>query len=245
MSIMRSIAIAVCFIFGAVFVAAQSGCSEAGAKVDPAVLAQHKDRFKLTSEPDGVQTVLDVRETILGKAHEDCDHEDCDHHDHDHGHHEDDHEHEDADHDHAHHEHEHEHSDHDHLHYPTEAMDVAMVGKVGGLTNPWEETQREFPFVKNQAILFLSDPQAIAENEEAGHVHAPGEECAFCAAHAEENSSMIAMVRFVDEEGKVVPIDSRQLFDVKLLDTVVISGKARVVEGGMLVVDAIGLYIRR
>jgi len=42
-----------------------------------------------------------------------------------------------------------------------------------------------------------------------------------------------------------VPIDSRQLFDVKLLDTVVISGKARVVEGGMLVVDATGLYIRR
>ena len=85
----------------------------------------------------------------------------------------------------------------------------------------------------------------MIENEEAGHVHEPGEECPFCEAHAADRSTMIAMVRFVNEKGDVLPMDVRELFDVKLTDTVVVQGSARVVEGGMMVVDASGLYIRR
>jgi hypothetical protein len=52
-------------------------------------------------------------------------------------------------------------------------------------------------------------------------------------------------VRFMDENGKVLPIEARQLFDLKEKDTVVIQGTARIVDGGMMVVEANGLYVRR
>jgi len=120
-----------------------------------------------------------------------------------------------------------------------------MVGNVGGLANPWGEVQPDFPFAKSEAVLFLADPQGVVENEAAGHAHAPGEECAFCAAHAADKADMLALVRLVDENGKVLPMDIRQLFDVKEKDMVVVCGKAHVTAGGILVVDAQGLYIRK
>ncbi len=215
----------------AVVLASQVGCTKSS--VDPALLAKHKEKFTLTAEPEGVQTVYEVREVLLGHTEEDHDHADEEH-SHEEG----------ADHDHEGHDHAHGHDHHDHV-FPTEAREVAMVGQVGGLANPWEETQPEFPFSSNFAIFFLADPQAVAEHAEAGHVHAPGEECAFCAAHAEENSELFAMVRLVDENGKPIPVDSRQLFDVKENDTVVVKGTAQILEGGMLVVKATGVYVRK
>ena len=170
-------------------------------------------------------------------------------HDHDEAHHSE------ADHGGCHEEHEADHDDHDqaahdhdhgHVHnFPTEAKEVAMVGQIGGLANPWEETQPDFPFSTRFAIFFLADPQAVAEHAEEGHVHAPGEECAFCAAHAEENSELFAMVRLVDDSGKPITTDVRNLFDVKANDTVVVQGSAQIVEGGMLVMKASGLYVRK
>ena len=66
-----------------------------------------------------------------------------------------------------------------------------------------------------------------------------------CEAHAADSSAMLAMVRFVDENGEVLPIGVPQLFDVTERDTVVIRGSARIIAGGMMVVDATGIYIRR
>jgi hypothetical protein len=126
--------------------------------IDPALLAKHKERFTLSDEPEDVHA--DAESTELEHAGEEHDHEG-----------------ETAE-EHAAHKHEHDHV------FPTEAKEVAMVGQVGGLANPWEETQPEFPFSTHYAVFFLADPQAVAEHAEEGHVHAPGEECAFCAAHA-------------------------------------------------------------
>ena len=53
------------------------------------------------------------------------------------------------------------------------------------------------------------------------------------------------MVRFLDKNGQVLPIGVPQMFDVKERDTVVIQGTARIVAGGMMVVDATGIYVRR
>ena len=165
--------------------------------------------------------------------------EDSEHHDH-------------GDHDHDEHGHEeHAHGDHDHEHEEvvvtkaTDPMEVVLVGQIGGLTNPWQETQPDFPFARDQAAFFLADPQSVTEDAEHGHHHAAGEECAFCAAHAADRSSMLAMVRFLDKDGNVLPVDVRKLFDVKENDTVVVRGTARVIEGGMMVVEATGLYVRR
>ncbi len=253
------------------------GCNQSPG-LDAKAVAAYRTSFTLAEEPDGVQTVADVRVALLGEPEEDHDHdgdgiqdhaaEDHDedaHEDHDEdaehdedgedgedheGHDEDgeDHEGHNEEHDHeaheAHDEHDHdpEHEDHAHA---TESLNVVMVGHIGGLANPWANTRPEFPFAKTQAIFYLADPLAIAENAEHEHTHAPGEECAFCAAHAEDRADMLAVVQFVDEKGNVLPTDVRQLFDVKEKDMVVVSGKARIIAGDILVIDAQGLYIRQ
>jgi hypothetical protein len=219
------------------------GCGKTTA--DPALVAKHKKTFALAEEPESVQTVFEVREVLLGHTEEGHDHE-AEEHAHEgetaeeHAAHAHDHEGETPE-EHAAHAHEH---DHEHV-FPTETKEVAMVGQIGGLANPWEETQPEFPFSTNFAVFFLADPQAVAENAEAGHVHAPGEECAFCAAHAEENSEQFAMIRLLDDKGKIIPIDVREMFDLTDNDTVVVKGSAQIVEGGMLVVKATGIYVRK
>lgn len=278
---------------------AAAGCSEPA--LDPAVVAAHRTRLELADEPDGAQTVLEVRQAMFGEetaethdhAHEgderaDHDHADGDHADHDHAadagddaeepaaaeesdehadHEHDEEAHADgehADHDHAapaeeHADHDHDgdgvqdHAPEDHDHAIADAnkkpvideLDVVLVGSVGGVPNPSDQSHPEFPFTKGKAMFFLADPEAVAEMEEHEHVHADGEECAFCAAHAGDSAHMLAVVQFTDEKGKTLPVDARELFELKEKETVVVRGKAKVDPSGMLIVDATGLYVRR
>ena len=265
------------------FLLAGGGCNQS-AGIDAKTVAAYRTSFTLAEEPDGVQTVADVRSTLLGETEDEHDH-DHSHEGHDHAHHDDahdddhdDHAHDDHDHDgdghqdhadadhddeahgdhdhddHAHDDHDHEGHDHaDHAHAEnhahaaeaTEPQEVVMVGHIGGLANPWANTQPEFPFSKTKAIFYLADPQAIVANAESGHAHAPGEECAFCAANAEDQADMLAVVQFVDKNGNVLPVDVRQLFKVKENDMVVVRGKAHVTAGRILVINAEGLYVRQ
>ncbi len=185
-----------------------------------------------------MQSVLDVREILLGES-------DDDHHDHDHAAHTDEDHHDEDHHGHVAHDHDGDgqpdHAAHEHA---TEPIDVVIVGQIGGLANPWEETQPDFPFVSGRAQFFLADLDAVAEVETHGHSDKPGEECAFCAAHAGDNSSMLALVRFVGKEGHVLPIDAQQLFGVKESDTIVVRGTAQILEGGTMLINATGLHIR-
>ena len=276
-----------------------SGCSKPA--VDPAVVAKHRSALLLEEEPDGAQTVLEVREVMFGApadtgvphdhdgdgvadhAPEDHPADDHDHaaeesadHDHDgdgkadhaaeehdHADHEgEDHDHDGdgaadhaaEDHDHAHegddHDHAgHDHADHDHAHETkaplVEELDVVLVGSVGGVPNPSDQSTPDFPFAKGQAIFFLVDPEVAAEAEEHAHTHAEGEECAFCAAHAADSAHAIAVVQFADEKGRPLAVDARDLFELKEKETVVVKGKAKAAANGMITVDATGLYVRR
>ncbi|QDT72000.1 hypothetical protein [Lacipirellula limnantheis] len=295
-----------------------SGCSKPA--LDPAVVAKHRTALLLGEEPDGAQTVLEVREVMFGapaetgvphdhdgdgvadhapedhpaeeEATEGADHdhdgdgaadhaaEDHDHaaegeadHDHDgdgksdHAAEEHDAAHEEGEehdhdhdgdgkadhaaeeHDHAHEGDDHDHADHDHAHETksplVEELDVVLVGSVGGVPNPSDQSTPDFPFAKGQAIFFLVDPEVAAEAEEHAHTHAPGEECAFCAAHAGDAAHAIAVVQFADEKGKPLAVDSRELFELKEKETVVVKGKAKAAANGMITVDATGLYVRR
>lgn len=179
------------------------------------------------------------------EAHAEHGHDDHEHAEH--GDAEDEHAHDEDGHahaEHAEHDHEgHDHAEHAHAH-DSEPQEVVMVGLVGGLPNAAPETQPDFPFIKDYAIVTLADPAAVAELESDGHHHAPGEECAFCAAHAEDSSAMLATVKFTDENGKVLSVDARELFDLKLKDTVVVRGTARL-DRGALIVDATALYVRK
>ena len=211
-----------------------SGCMDSGG---PSLQALKLTRTQLmmAEEPeDELQTVVEVRNEILGiteEVQEEAAADDAES------------EAEDAD-SHSAESHDAEAHDHD-AHVTGKKLEVVLIGSVGGLTNPWEKTEPDYPFRKSEAILFLADPEAVAEREASGHVHAPGEECAFCAAHAAETSEQIAMVRFLGENGKVVPLPAELLFEVEPNDMVVVKGTAQVIEGGMMVVDAKKLYIRK
>lgn len=267
-----------------------SGCSKPA--LDPAVVAKHRTALVLEEEPDGAQTVLEVREVMYGAPAETgvphdhdgdgvADHAPEDHpaeegaaeeagHDHDgdgkadhaaedHAHEGEAHDHdgdgkadhaaEDHDHTHEGEGHDHDHADHDHAHESkaplVEELDVILVGSVGGVPNPSDQSTPDFPFAKGQAIFFLVDPEVAAEAEEHAHTHAPGEECAFCAAHAADSAHAIAVVQFADEKGKPLPVDARDLFELKEKETVVVKGKAKATANGMITVDATGLYVRR
>ncbi len=242
----------VCFWFVAGAAGLLAGCSKSPT-VDPAVVAEHRARLSLAEEPDGAQTVLEVRHALLGEEPEGHEHE------------------------HAAGEAEHtaeqagadsaaakeaagaEHADHDHAHESAatgeakpeekapEVSDLAvvLVGAVGGVPNPSEQSNPDFPFAKGKAVFFLADPEAVAEMEEHEHHHAPGEECAFCASHAADSAHVLAVVQFHDTQGKPLAVDARELFDLKEKETVVVRGKANIDPSGMLVVDADGLYVRR
>lgn len=124
-------------------------------------------------------------------------------------------------------------------------LPVTLVGSVGGVANPSAQSHPDFPFAKGKAMFFLADPEAVAEVDEHEHHHAPGEECAFCASHAADMAHALAAVQFKDAAGKVLQIDARELFDLKEKETVVVTGVAKVAVGGMITVDATGVYVRR
>lgn len=254
---------------GSALVIVAGGCGKP--PLDPAVVAKHRQALTLSEEPDGAVTVLEVHQVMMGEdpeaeaEHEHADEEPAeegegeaktqadgevagaaaDDHEHDEQEHEEgehgDHEH--ADHDHG--DHDHAAHDHDHSNPVIDEMDVVLVGTVGGVANPSAQSYPEFPFAERKAIFFLADPAAVGEFEEHAHKHAPGEECAFCASHAADRITSLALVHFKGEDGKPLAVDARELFGLKDQDTVVVRGKAKMTPTGMLEVDATGLYVRR
>ena len=226
-----------------------AGCTgkPVAAPADPAAVAKFRQQFTLEEEPDGVQTVSEVRTALSGEAPPNVLallEEEGEEHDHAN--------HADAEAEHADHDNEAaddadvelEAGDNAEADRP-ESMDVAIVGVVGGVPNPMDQTVTEFPFSAGQAMFFLADPEAVAELEEHGHQHATGEECVFCEAHAADARELIAAVNFTDENGKPIKIDARELFELKEHEVVVVRGTAKLDSGGILTVNATGLYVRR
>jgi hypothetical protein len=110
--------------------------------------------------------------------------------------------------------------------------DVVVVGRVGGVSQPWS---------KGQAAFIISDPTAGGDD---GHV-CTDEGCPFCAKKKQAETDAIAVVQFVDEQGRILPLDARELFQLKSDQTIVVQGRATVDALGSLILSANGLYIRR
>jgi hypothetical protein len=112
-----------------------------------------------------------------------------------------------------------------------DADEVVVVGRIGGSTDPWLEGMAAFSIV---------DPSLKACNEIPGDAcPTPWDYC--CEANRKEFS---ALVKVVDENGKVVPTDARKLLALKELDTVVVRGKAQRDEAGNLTILASGIHVR-
>jgi hypothetical protein len=125
-----------------------------------------------------------------------------------------------------------------------ETRDVVISGQIGGMPNVWPELHPHFPWYEGQASFFLVDSKIASQFAAHAKQHGGGHNCAFCQALAEKNAHAIAVVNFVDEKGEIIRTDARELLGLKENQTVVIRGKAKLLGGSMLVIDADGVYTR-
>ncbi len=113
--------------------------------------------------------------------------------------------------------------------------ETVVIGRIGGSTRPWVEDRAAFDIV-DPALLACSD-----EKEE-------GQSCScktpwdYCCESDKLPNNMVS-VRFVEEDGSVVKHDARALFDIKELQTVVIRGTAKRIEGNLTIL-ANGIFVR-
>jgi hypothetical protein len=108
--------------------------------------------------------------------------------------------------------------------------DVVVVGRIGGRANPW---------LKGAAAFTIADRSLTPCNEIEGDTcKTPWDYC--CEA---DLGQATALVMFVDDAGKVVKQDARELLGVKELDTVYLVGKAKRDKSGNVTVMAAKVYV--
>lgn len=123
------------------------------------------------------------------------------------------------------------------------SREVVVVGQIGGMPNVWPETHPDFPWYKGQASFFLIDSKVAAQFASHAKKHAGNHNCSFCQSLARKNASAIAVVNLTDEEGKTLRIDARELLGLKENSTVIVRGKAKLLSGRLLVIDADGIHV--
>jgi hypothetical protein len=108
---------------------------------------------------------------------------------------------------------------------------VVVVGRIGGRPNPWIKGTAAFPIV---------DRSLKPCNEIEGDTcKTPWDYC--CEAHVAQAT---VFVMFIDENGKVIKKDARELLHVKELQTVVVQGTAKRDKAGNVTILASKIYIR-
>lgn len=107
---------------------------------------------------------------------------------------------------------------------------IAVVGRIGGSKQPW---------IEGLAAFSLVDRSLTPCNEIEGDTcPTPWDYC--CAA---ELPQATVLVKFVDDSGRIVREDARQLLGVEALQHVVVTGKALRDEAGNVSIAASGIYI--
>jgi len=106
---------------------------------------------------------------------------------------------------------------------------VVVLGRVGGGVKPWVDGRAAFILVDERVKTGCDDEQCEAD----------------CVQCAQELAEATTLVKFVDEQGKVLPVDARELLGVKEEQTVVIRGIASRDKAGNVSIAADGIYVRR
>ncbi|MCI0333535.1 MAG: hypothetical protein L0228_09970 [Planctomycetes bacterium] len=110
-------------------------------------------------------------------------------------------------------------------------QEVVVVGRIGGRVNPWVKGTAAFPIV---------DRSLKPCNE------IPGDTCKtpwdYCCETNVPKATVLVM--FVDDKGKVIKKDPRELLHVKELQTVVVQGIAKRDKVGNVTVLASKIHIR-
>lgn len=113
--------------------------------------------------------------------------------------------------------------------------EVVIVGRIG--------VPDQDPWVTGQAAFTLRDAADEKPGGHGGRDHDPAT-CPFCKRKASQPDAM-AIVQFLDEQGELIAVDSRKLFDLKQNQRVVVQGDARLDESEILIVSARKLYLPR
>lgn len=106
---------------------------------------------------------------------------------------------------------------------------VSVTGRVGGGIKPWIEGRAAFLLVDNAAPWPSPDDKC-------------GPDCPHCAA---ELAASTTVVKFLDDQGKTIAIDARQLLGLKEEETVVVNGVAKRDDDGNVALMASGIFIKR
>jgi hypothetical protein len=111
--------------------------------------------------------------------------------------------------------------------------EATIVGVIGGVENPFGQADASFVIV---------DPARLAEHD--GH-DCEKEGCHFCQKNDHGPSHGLALVRLADEQGQPYRFDARETLGLAVEQTVVVPGRCQKDGGGMLVVTATGVYVRK
>jgi hypothetical protein len=125
------------------------------------------------------------------------------------------------------------------------ATPVVLVGQVGGVPNPFEETQPDFPWNKSEATFYLVD-QDVASKLKA-HLAEQGpdhQDCPFCARAIRKSVDSMAAVSLRDETGRPIRIPANDLLELDEEKVVVVQGNASLLAGNMLVIDAERIHVK-
>jgi hypothetical protein len=123
------------------------------------------------------------------------------------------------------------------------SLDVVVVGQIGGMPNVWPDTHPHFPWYPGQASFFIVDNKVAKQFAQHAKHHGGHDNCTFCQQLAAKNVNAIAVVNLVDAKGKTLPIDVRKVVDLKEKQTVTLRGKAKLLAGSLLQIDADGIYL--
>jgi hypothetical protein len=109
-------------------------------------------------------------------------------------------------------------------------QNVVVVGRIGGRPNPW---------IKGAAAFSIVDRSLTPCNEIEGDTcRTPWDYC--CETNLPK-ATVLVMV--VDEDGKLVKQDARELLGVKELDTVTLVGRAKRDRAGNMTVLASKIFV--
>ena len=110
---------------------------------------------------------------------------------------------------------------------------IVLVGRIGGSDRPWVEGRAAF-------TLLDASMTVVAEGE-------GGSEGEICTGDccASERAGCTTLVKVVDAEGKLVPMDARELLGLHESDMVVVQGTAQKDKTGNFVMLAKGVFVRR
>jgi hypothetical protein len=109
---------------------------------------------------------------------------------------------------------------------------LVLVGRIGGAANPWIEGRAAF-------TLLDASMTVVADGTESAAGQICTDDC--CAS---ERLACTTLVKVVDANGEVVPVDARKLLKLKESDMVVVQGTVKKDKTGNFTMLANRLYVR-